>query len=327
MTVGGSTSTGLAEAEALLRAAFGARVRTGQPIAPMTSFRIGGPAALFVEPDGDADLLAVAAAVGRTRIAWAVVGKGSNLLVADRGFDGLVVRLGAGFRDWSRDDGRDGILAGASMPLPRAAGAAASLGLSGLEFGVAIPGSVGGAVRMNAGAHGRSMSDVVRTLRCFSMAEAAFRSVRAEEAGFTYRNSGFGRDTLVLQATLGLEPAEPGAIRARMDEARAWRRATQPLAEPNCGSVFKNPPGDHAARLVQAAGGKGLRRGGAEVSTKHANFIVTRPGATAADVLLVIRDVRALVRERFGVELETEVQFLGQVDEVGEVGEEGVAGG
>ena len=307
-----SPEDAIAVAEAILRPVLGQRLQAGHALAPLTSFRIGGPAALFAEPHGDDDLAAIARAVSDAGVPWTILGKGSNVLVSDAGFQGLVIRLGRAYQWMERDGTR--VRAGAAMPLPRVSGGAAAAGLTGLEFGVAIPGSLGGAVRMNAGAHARSMSDVVEAVRVFSIDGGSARLVPAEEAGFAYRTSAFGRDTLVLEATMALREAEPRAIRELMDEARAWRRATQPLAEPSCGSVFKNPPGDHAARLVDAAGCKGLTHGGAQVSAKHANFIVTRPGATAADVLAVIRDVRRRVADRFGVDLETEVEFVGDPD-------------
>jgi UDP-N-acetylmuramate dehydrogenase len=309
---GGSHVEAIAAAEAVLRPALGPRLQVARPLAPLTSFRIGGPAALFAEPDGEPDLEAIAGAMSASGIEWTILGKGSNVLISDAGFQGLVLRLGRA-HVWTERDGAR-VRSGAATPLPRVSGAAAAAGLTGLEFGVAIPGSLGGAVRMNAGAHGRSMSDVVESVRAFSFSTAATTTVRAEDAGFAYRTSAFGRGTLVLEASMALRDADPRSIRERMDEARAWRRATQPLAEPNCGSVFKNPPGGHAARLVDEAGCKGLGHGGARVSTKHANFIVTRPGATAVDVLAVIEDVRDRVRDRFGVELETEVQLVGDHD-------------
>jgi UDP-N-acetylmuramate dehydrogenase len=241
-----------------------------------------------------------------------VIGKGSNVLVADRGFPGLVLRLGKGFR-WTARDG-ERLRAGGSMPLPALAGIALSHGLSGLEFGVAIPASLGGSVRMNAGAHGGSMSDVLVGVDLFSLEPASAVSVPAEEAGFAYRTSRFPRGTLVIGATVALTLGDRASIRSRMDEARAWRKATQPLAEPNCGSVFKNPPGQHAARLVEDSGSKGLSVGGASVSRKHANFIVAGAGATADDVVRLMGQVRTRVRDRTGIELETEVQLVGDFD-------------
>ncbi len=299
-------------AEAILRAACGDRVRTRFVLAPLTTFRIGGPAALFLEPESEPDLVAVSEAVRQTDIPFAVLGKGSNVLVADEGFDGLVLRLGRGYR-WSARDG-DRLTAGAAMPLPALAGVALTHGLSGLEFGVAIPASLGGAVRMNAGAHGGSLGDVIERVDVFGLAEGAARRVAADDAGFSYRRTALPADAVVVGATVRLGAAPPGDIRARMDDARAWRRRTQPLADPNCGSVFKNPPGDHAARLIEQAGAKGRKVGLASVSTKHANFIVAAEGATAADVLNLVREVQDLVAERSGVRLEPEVHLLGDLD-------------
>jgi UDP-N-acetylmuramate dehydrogenase len=186
-------------------------------------------------------------------------------------------------------------------------------GLAGLEFGVAIPASLGGAVKMNAGAHGRSMSEVIERIEVYSLARRARRSVSADEAGFAYRRSSLPADGIVVGAVTRLEPGGEEEIRARMDDARDWRRRTQPLAEPNCGSVFKNPDDDHAARLIEEAGAKGLRLGGARVSEKHSNFIVAGPGASSSDVWQLIERVRALVESRTGIRLETEVELLGAV--------------
>jgi UDP-N-acetylmuramate dehydrogenase len=302
----------LREAERILREGTGPAARIAFPLAPLTSLRVGGRAALFLEAQTDADLRVAGAAITATGIPWTVIGKGSNVLVADRGFPGLVLRLGKGFRWAARDGGR--LRAGGSMPLPALAGVALSHRLAGLEFGVAIPASLGGAVRMNAGAHGGSMSDVLADVDLFSLEQGSVASMTAEDAGFAYRTSRLPRGTLVIGATVALTADDGASIRSRMDEARAWRKATQPLAEPNCGSVFKNPPGDHAARLVQDSGAKGLAVGGASVSSKHANFIVTGAGATADDVVRLIERVRACVRDRFGVELETEVQLVGDFD-------------
>jgi UDP-N-acetylmuramate dehydrogenase len=299
-------------AEAIVRTACGDRVRTRFVLAPLTTFRIGGPAALFLEPESEADLVAVSEAVRETGIRVAVLGKGSNVLVDDEGFPGLVLRLGRGYR-WSARDG-DRLTAGGAMPLPALAGVALAHGLSGLEFGVAIPASLGGAVRMNAGAHGGELADVIESVDVFDLFDGAAHRVPAADAGFSYRRSDLPADGVVAGATVRLGAAEPSRIRGRMDEAREWRRRTQPLAEPNCGSVFKNPPGDHAARLIEEAGAKGRRVGSVSVSTKHANFIVASEGATAADVVALVREIQALVEERSGVRLEPEVHRLGDLD-------------
>jgi UDP-N-acetylmuramate dehydrogenase len=299
-------------AESILRAASGDRVRTAFTMAPLTTFRIGGPAAIFLEPESEGDLVAVGEAVRQTGIPVVVIGKGSNLLVSDLGFPGIVLRLGRGFR-WAARDG-DVLSAGGAMPLPALAGIALSHGLSGLEFGVAIPASLGGAIRMNAGAHDHELAEVIRTVDVFELDSGATHSVPAADAGFAYRSSGLPSAGVIVGASVALSAAELSTIRAGMDAARAWRRRTQPVAEPNCGSVFKNPPGDHAARLVEAAGGKGMTVGGASVSVKHANFIVAAQGAHAADVVELIRSLQDLVAVRFDVRLEPEVHLVGDFD-------------
>ena len=305
-------SEGIRRAESILRAACGDRVRTHFRLAPLTSFRIGGPAALYLEPQSDADLVAAGEAVRETAIPFVVLGKGSNVLVSDAGFAGLVLRLGRGYR-WAAREG-DRLTAGGAMPLPALAGVALSHGLAGLEFGVAIPASLGGAVRMNAGAHGHELAEVLETVEVFELLAGTARRIAAADAGFSYRRSELPADAVVVGSTVALEPAEPSEIRALMDEARDWRRRTQPLAEPNCGSVFKNPPGDHAARLIEEAGGKDLAVGGASVSAKHANFIVASEGASAADVVELIRSVQEVVEASSGIRLEPEVHLVGDLD-------------
>jgi UDP-N-acetylmuramate dehydrogenase len=304
-----------ARAAEILRGSAGERVRVDFPLAPLTTFRIGGPAAVYFEPESEQDLMAASEALAETDIVFAVIGKGSNLLVSDRGFEGMVLRLGRGFR-WASRDGTK-LRVGGAMPLPALAGTALHHRLSGLEFAVAIPATLGGAVRMNAGAHARSMADVVEKVDVFSLLAGNRRWLAAAEIRFSYRRSNLGADAIVVGATVALEEAPAEQIRAAMESAREWRRETQPLAEPNCGSVFKNPVDGHAARLVEEAGGKGMRVGGASVSTRHANFIVADPGTKAQDVLDLIRAVQALVADRSGVRLETEVHLLGGFDDGG----------
>lgn len=307
-------SGGLGRAEEILRERCGARLRTGFAMASLTTFRIGGPAALYVEVASIEDLAAAGDAVRETHIPFVVLGKGSNVLVSDSGFDGLVLRLGRGFR-WASSEGGE-LSAGASMPLPALSGVALAHGLTGLEWGVAIPASFGGAVRMNAGAHGGELATVLESIDLFDLALGLAVTVKAEEAGFGYRSSGLPSEGVITAARLHLTPGDPEAIRARMDEVREWRREHQPLAEPNCGSVFKNPPGGFAARLVDEAGLKGTSIGGATVSRKHANFIVTSEGARAADVVDLIRAVQERVAARTGVRLEPEVHLVGEFDRV-----------
>jgi UDP-N-acetylmuramate dehydrogenase len=302
----------LALARSILQAACGERVRLDVSMAPLTTFRIGGPAALYLEPHDLGDLAAASEAIVKADLPYAILGKGSNVLVDDEGFDGLVIRLGSGFR-WSAREGAK-VVAGAAMPLPALAGIALRHELDGLAFGVAIPASLGGAVRMNAGAHGGQMSDVVAAVEVFELGTATTSSIAAAEAGFGYRWSGLADDAVVVVATLVLRAGDPQRIRSEMDAARAWRRETQPIAEPNCGSVFTNPPDGHAAALIEAAGLKGTSVGGAHVSTKHANFIIAGPGATAADVRALIATIRDRVAASTGIVLEPEVRSIGTAD-------------
>jgi UDP-N-acetylmuramate dehydrogenase len=301
----------LAAAEQILRRACGDRLRTSFPLWPLTTFRIGGPAALYLEPEDERDLRAAGTALEEAGVPFAVLGKGSNVLVADEGFRGLVLRLGRGFR-WAARNGRR-LAAGGSMPLPALSGVALHHGLSGLEFGVAIPATLGGAVRMNAGAHGGQVRDVLERAHVYFLRRRSAVSMPAGDLHLSYRRADLDEDAIVIGATVRLRAAAADDIRASMNEARAWRRRTQPLAEPNCGSVFTNPPGDHAARLIESVGGKAMRVGGAAVSTKHANFIVAAPGARAVDVLALIEQLRDVVRERTGTDLEPEVRLIGDV--------------
>ena len=309
---GAATDTALERAGALLRRVAGHRVEALRPLAPLTTFRVGGSAALYLEAESGGDLAAAASAVQETAIPATVLGKGSNVLVSDSGFPGLVIRLGKSYR-WSEREG-DGLRAGAAVHLPALAGTALRHALAGLEFGVAIPATLGGAVRMNAGAHGHAMDEVVKAVEVYRLETGESQTVSASDAGFVYRRSALPTDGVIVAATVSLAPGRPAEIRALMDEAREWRRATQPLAEPNCGSVFKNPPGGHAASLIESLGGKGMSVGGASVSAKHANFIVTAPGTRSADVVELIRRLQRLVADRHGIRLEPEVHLVGHFD-------------
>jgi UDP-N-acetylmuramate dehydrogenase len=302
-------------AHRILHEGFGDRFRTKVPLAPLTTFRIGGSAALYVEPESDADLEVVHRAVRDGGVSFVVVGKGSNLLVSDRGYPGLVIRLGKGYRWAAREGVR--LRAGAATPLPALAGVALRHGLGGLEFGVAIPATLGGAVKMNAGAHEAELADVIRGVELFLVQDGDRVAIGRGDAGFSYRRSSLPADAIVLGAILGLRDDDPDDIRTRMADAREWRRRTQPLAEPNCGSVFTNPPGAHAAALIDAARLKGERVGGATVSRKHANFIVADPGASADDVVALIRLMQDRVEASSGVRLEPEVRFVGSFDDDG----------
>lgn len=283
------------------------RVAEDEPLGPLTTFRVGGAADVFVEAETTSDLAAVGelAAEG---VAVAIVGRGSNLLVADAGFRGIAVKLGRGFRTHEETD--DGLRLGGAVYLPAAAKLTARLGLTGFEFAAEIPATFGGAVRMNAGAHDACMADVLSTATVFDVASGIERTVATADLDYAYRHSSLGAHDIVTGGEINLGPADPRAVGARIREYLEWRRTHQPPGR-SAGSVFVNPPGDAAGRLIEEAGAKGMRIGGAEVSPVHANFIVASPDATASDVWQLITRVRDLVEERCGVALRPEVRFLG----------------
>jgi UDP-N-acetylmuramate dehydrogenase len=296
-------------------------VEQDRPLARLTTYRLGGPAALYVEPVGAADLTALGEALkarGPGRIPVLAVGRGSNLVISDQGWPGVVIRLPGPAWSWiseAEDLGAVGLRAGGSTSLPLLANWAARRGLAGVEFLVAIPGSVGGAVRMNAGAHGRALEDCLVCARIFDLDRLEIQKRRTETLGFSYRHSNLSERHLVLDATLGLERAGIDEVRRRMESYRRHRAETQPGALQNAGSVFKNPSGDYAGRLVEAAGLKGFRIGGVSVSDLHANFFVATNGASAQDVYDLVQSVRARVRAEFGVDLVPEIRFVGEFEE------------
>jgi UDP-N-acetylmuramate dehydrogenase len=296
-----------------LRSRAHGRVERDLPLGPMTSYGLGGPAAVFLEAATDADLEALSAALADSGLPLVMLGRGSNLLVSDRGFQGIAVRLGAGFR-WTRVEGRR-ISAGAGVPLPTVAVLSGQHSLAGTEFAVAIPASVGGAVRMNAGAHGHSMGEVLSEIQVFRLGEARAESIRASDLGFAYRSSDLPADAVVTGARFALEPGDQGAIQERLREAREWRRANQPLNLPNAGSVFKNPPDEAAGRLIERICGKGTSVGGARISEVHANFIVATAEARADDVYTLIRRIQRRVKDETGIALEPEVRLIGDFEE------------
>ena len=288
---------------------LGPMARRAVPLGPLTTYRVGGPAALFVEPADDGQLEEVAVAVRATGVPLLVLGKGSNLLVTDAGFEGLCIRLGEGFAGLSVKGSE--VLAGGALSYPVLARRTAAAGLSGMEWAVGIPGSVGGAVRMNAGGHGAETSDTLVAAEVVSLSgEPARRTRKREELDFSYRHSALSEDEVVVSARFSLTPGDPAASNARIQQIVRWRRENQPGGQ-NAGSVFTNPPGDSAGRLVDEAGLKGFRIGTAAVSEKHANFIQADPGGSADDVWRVVQAVRRQVAAATGIELELEVRFMG----------------
>lgn len=290
-------------------------VTGGATLAELTTLKVGGPARVHVEAETDEDLAAVGAAAAREGLPVLVVGRGSNLLLADAGWPGIAVSLGRGFRGLEIDD--EIVTAGAAEPLPSLAVRIANARLTGFAWAAAVPGSLGGAVRMNAGAHGGEMSELLVSADLFRLTSGTRETWPVETLGLSYRHSELPSDAVVVAATLRLERGDAERIKAEIADIRQWRREHQPINEPNCGSVFTNPDGDSAGRLVDAVGGKGLRIGGAHVSERHANFIVTEPGATASDVRALIREVRQRVADEHGIVLRPEVQMLGDFDDGG----------
>lgn len=297
-----------------LRSRAHGRVERDLPIGPMTSYGLGGPAAVFLEAATEADLEALGAALAETKLPLVMLGRGSNLLVSDRGFGGIAVRLGAGFR-WTRVEGNV-IAAGAGVPLPTVAVLSGQHSLAGIEFAVAIPASVGGAVRMNAGAHGHTVGEVLSEVQVFRLDAARADAIPATQLGFTYRSTDLPEDAVVTGARFALAPGEAPEIQERLREAREWRRANQPLNLPNAGSVFKNPPEEAAGRLIERVCGKGTSVGGARISEIHANFIVATAEARADDVYTLIRRIQRRVKDETGITLEPEVRLIGEFEEV-----------
>jgi UDP-N-acetylmuramate dehydrogenase len=288
------------------------------PLARLTTVRTGGPADWFARPQDEERLAALLAWADREGLPVGVVGSGSNLLIADEGFRGLAIKLDGKLAEVERQDDR--LEAGGGARLPSVAAKAAGWGLSGLEFGVNIPGTVGGAVKMNANAYGGQLAAVLEWVDVCTPRGSERRA--PEDLEFAYRSSNLRPSEVVARASFRLHPADPEEVRATMAAMRERRHEAQPSGIKTFGSTFKNPDderagGRTAGQLLEAAGCRGLSHGGARFSEKHANFVENTGDATTADVLSLIEAGRRRVRERFGVELETEVQLLGEVSPLG----------
>ena len=292
---------------------IGDKIAVDVPMGALTTYRVGGRAAAMVVVDDHETLSAVAAAVAGTGIPVMTLGRGSNMLVADRGFDGLVVHMAGDYAAINVVD-ETIVIAGAAAKLPVVARTTVGYGLTGFEWAVGVPGSIGGAVRMNAGGHGADMKDALLDADVVDFAAGERRIVPAEELQLSYRHSALRADELVVGCRLSLSPGDERKGKAEMAEIVQWRRDNQPGGQ-NAGSVFTNPDGDSAGRLIDTAGGKGLRVGTAEVSDKHANFIQADEGGTAADVLQVMNEVRTLVEFAHGVVLQPETHLVGFTDD------------
>lgn len=292
--------------------ALGPLARPGMGLGALTTYRVGGAAAVGVEADDVATLARVAAAVDASGLPTLVVGRGSNLLVSDAGFPGIAVVLGTGFASVAVEG--PVIRAGGAASLPVVARRSAAAGLTGFEWAVGVPGSVGGAVRMNAGGHGSDMAATLRSIRVVALAAgedgAVPETLPAAALDLGYRSSAITGSQVVVEATIDLRRGDRVQAQAEIAEIVRWRRENQPGGT-NAGSVFTNPEGDSAGRLVDRAGGRGLRRGTAEVSPKHANFIQADAGGRAEDVFELMVEVAARVEAHSGVRLHPETHLVG----------------
>jgi len=284
-------------------------VRVDEPLSRHTSFRIGGPARVFVEPEDMNGVIQVLDWIRDRHLPYFIIGQGTNILVSDRGVDAIVVSTSRGLRQIVVEPPR--IQAGSGVLLTKLCHVAARHHLAGLEFAISIPGTLGGALVMNAGAHGSSMVDVVATVLVWDQAVGVHR-IDGAEAEFQYRQSRFMHQSwIALEAELVLTPDDPERIRERMAHNMAYRMKSQPVGEPNAGSVFKNPLPEYAGRLIESVGAKGWREGDAQVSPMHANFIVNTGHARAVDVLRLMRRVRRAVYQQTGIVLRPEVRWIG----------------
>ena len=286
-------------------------VRKNVTLAPYTTMRTGGPAALFAEPRSAQQLAHVHQWAQEKGLSLRLFGNGSNLLIADSGFDGLVIHLGRALSEISVFANTLTAQAGAS--LAAAARAAAQASLTGLEFAAGIPGSIGGAVCMNAGAYGGEIAQVIVSARVLT--PEGVRTVSKEELTLGYRSSAVMQSGwVVLEATFELTPGNPDQIKATMADLAARRREKQPLQYPSCGSFFKRPVGYYAGALIEQAGLKGYRVGDAQVSEMHAGFVINRGHATSSEIYRLMQDVQRRVQAQFGVALEPEVRLIGHFE-------------
>ena len=287
-------------------------IRRDEPLAKHSQYGIGGPADWYLTVKESEVLETVVRECDRTMTPLTVVGAGSNTLIADSGLRGLVVRLDN--KSWTQIDDTT-IEAGAAMMMPRLALDLAKSGLAGMEFGIGVPGTCGASVRGNAGAFGTEVADTMTSCGCVD--KSGLHRHDTSECRFSYRNSSFKsgelKDHVVWSAQFRVHSDDPAATRERTDIIQAQRKASQPYGRRSLGSVFTNPEGDHAGRLIEACGLKGSKAGGAEISSKHANFIVNVSNASAADVLALVERAHDAVLEKFGVDLEREIVVLGDV--------------
>ena len=294
----------------ILSSGFEGALFENEPMSRYTTYRIGGPARYLIRADTLASLTRATDACRSCGLPWVVIGQGSNLLVSDDGFEGAVITLGSGFTACSYNDDVGTFSVGAACRLSRVVREAHAHARTGFEFAVGTPGTLGGALRMNAGTSHDYLGSRVLSVTTLRPGQG-LRRYSVQDIEWNYRQSSLPYDEIVLECELETSPGDVEKIRAAMESARSRRRKTQPLAWPSCGSVFRNPEGESAARLVENTGLKGSMCGGAQISDLHANFIINRSQARAVDVLALIHAAQDAVRERCGIELVPEVRFLG----------------
>lgn len=304
--------------EKLLAVSEESHVKTEEKMGKHTTFRVGGPAAYYVSPKSEQELADIIRLCRREAVSYCVLGNGSNLLVGDGGFDGVIVSMTGGFSYCRTDRDSHTVTAGAGASLSRVGRAALDGELAGFEFAAGIPGTVGGAVVMNAGAYGSEMKDVITSVRVMT-AEGEVKVLSLSELKLGYRTSCIPENHyIVLETEYLLKPGKKEEIKAYMDDLAERRKSRQPLEYPSAGSTFKRPEGNFAGRLIEEAGLSGYQVGGAAVSDKHCGFVINKDHATALDIITLCREVETRVYEQSGVKLEMEVKTLGKFESVKE---------
>jgi UDP-N-acetylmuramate dehydrogenase len=294
-----------------IKSFFKGQIRLSEPLAGFTTFRIGGPADYYLEPLHKEDVAQVIRYFRDNAFPFMIIGNASNLLISDEGYRGAVINLEYALGDVRKEG--DTVVAEAGVPLARFVDFCVQRGLGGVEMLAGIPGTIGGAVIMNAGAYGGEISDYLKEVEV--LRDSSVLWIKKEEGGFSYRRSGFARD-VVLSARFQLPQKDKMELMRVRRELLIKRNLAQPVNYPNAGSIFKNPKGNYAAKLVEAAGLKGLRRGGAQISERHGNFIVNIANAKATDVLELIRTAQDEVLKKFNIKLELEVKLIGFTETV-----------
>lgn len=290
--------------------AFDGDVYPSEPMARHTMYRIGGSARFYVQVASVGALKRLIEVCETSEVPWVAIGRGSNLLVADEGFPGVIITLGRDFRSFRYDEEAHRFCVGAGVPLSSVVQEAFRRSLAGMEFAVGTPGTVGGAVRMNAGTREEWIGSRVVSVTTVRPGVGLVRRA-GEDVEWGYRTTSFAPDEVIVECELSVEPADPFFIRGKMEASHTRRKKSQPLTVPSCGSVFRNPEGASAGELIEGAGLKGVSSGGAQVSEVHANFIVNTGDATARDVMDLIETAQRKVYETYGIELQPEVRFLG----------------